>query len=132
MYSDYQENNNVYWFLIQSMYLRIWFLASTVTESATGHSIIILDQLLPGNRVCGKISEFQGSWAHSCTTFAEKWVPCFILFEEGLLAQISNFTFFMFLNCYLLMYRRAFLPLITFAYFQINWRFIYYVKYIFL
>lgn len=43
------------------MYLRIWFLASTVTESATGHSIIILDQLLPGNRVCGKISEFQGS-----------------------------------------------------------------------
>lgn len=31
-----------------------------ITESSAGHSIILLDQLLPGDRVCDKVSEFQG------------------------------------------------------------------------
>lgn len=51
-----------------------WLQASPVIESLKIQSTIVSDQLLLGDEVCGKTSEFHGH-AHYCTSFAVKWAP---------------------------------------------------------
>lgn len=65
--------------------------------------------------------------------FAVKWVPCFILLEEELLAKISNFSCLVLLNCCLFMDQKSISTSINSLHvsFQLNWRLVYYVRYIF-